>query len=658
MSRWQVPAETHLGDKAVLVPDRRFALDHGFANAVELFPRASGEVVKWHLPFEKNPAYTREIVRAKDRLAALYSERVYARKLPYRQDAMESFYHCLGYAITFLLGDRLFRLNALAGTLSPDEVAIAEAGYIHDPRTSANDFYFRKMEANPFFNQWVVCALLPGYERVPVPVTQADIAGTDTVYSSKLSRLRENLAEKWSDPRALAGDSWRYLRSKVADGALQERLGFAISRHGRDIPCEYGAKQIQNLRKKSNSFFWPSGRLCALETSLLQGDERNFSDTFSRREFADLGAEVAEIFRGMLTGAGEQVHLPDESLHAIAPLLSQLLPTVVVEEVEVHASRFIEEMSRYRGGYYFCGATYSGFDSAFRTFAARQLGKKILSTQHSGWGGYLADGALVSELLIAGCDEYVTFGWTNEDPNVSSWLHKPVVLPSPFLSELRRRSGERGRERAPDATPALRRILLSTGFLYRFPGVYNSFLRVDTAGRWTKIIGEVVRNLAAANISVTVMMYSEENAILHRESLDGWLAMDPARITEYPDHDDRVRQMLQEPGFPDRFDAVVWDMPAGGFSEAVHCGVPTFSLWNEDLIRGLDFAQPFIADLLETGIFFPNGERLARTMESFYSVPNWYRSVAVQRPLAAFNDNFLLTDLNWEKPWAKFIDSL
>src|SRR5438105_13837321 len=105
--------------KKILVPDRRFAADHQLANTIELFPRPDGELPKWHLPFENTSAYTREIVRAKDRLAALFAESVYSTRLPYRTEAMESFYHCLGYAITFLLGDRLLRVNRILGEI-PD----------------------------------------------------------------------------------------------------------------------------------------------------------------------------------------------------------------------------------------------------------------------------------------------------------------------------------------------------------------------------------------------------------------------------------------------------------------------------------------------------------------------------------------------------------
>lgn len=625
--------------RRLLVPDQRFAVDHGLADVIELFPRPSGVPPKWHLSFEKNPSYTREIVCAKDRLAALFSDKVYSRTLPYRKEAMESFFLSLGYAMTFVIGDRLLRVNALFGEVSPADVVLPDVPYRHDPKATSNDFVYQKAQDNPYFNQWIVNALLPRLERMPLRPVPGSLPERALGETNPMRKIQRKL-------------------NATLHGAFRRRIVFELAKHGRDLPCEYDALQIQNLLKRSTSFFWPRGRLCPIQTTLLRGDEKLFSPSVTRHDFARLREEVAEIFRDLLMNSGETIHLPEESFLAIAALISELLPSVVVEEVRAHADRFLQEMSQFRGDYYFCGATYSGYDTAFHTFAAKELGKKILSTQHSGWGGYLADGALISELLIAGCNDYVTFGWTNKDPNVSNWIDRPVVLPSPFLSELERKSSGARRRRSKTELPERRNVLLSTGFVYRFPSVYNSFLRVDTVSRWAEIIGDVLRKLARADVNVTLIMYHETIAKLHRPILEGWLAIDPARIVEYPDHNVRVRHMMESGRFAEKFDAVIWDLPAGGFSEAIYCDIPTFSLWNTRLIRSLPFADPFISDLLKAGVFFSTGDEIAETMQKFYTVPGWYHSEPVQEPIRAFARNFLLADRNWQEPWAAFLKSI
>lgn len=644
--------------RRLLVVDRQFATDHQLPDTVELFPRPDNSPSKWSLPFENNSVYTREIVQAKDRLAALFSERIYARNFAYRREAMDSFYNCLGYVITFLIGDRLLRLNRLFGEISPADVLLPQVQYRHDPTTSANDFFYKKVEGNPYFNQWVVNTLLPHLEQVPLPMVKQNLLGQESVYIGKLQRIKEQVRTKWLRPTELLRDSWRYLARKAIDGTLQDKLAFELTKHGRDLPCEHEALQIQNLRRKSLSFFWPIGRLSPIRATLPKGNENLFSPTFRRSDFAGLDREVAQIFNELLVKTGESIHLPHRSFLAIAPLISELLPSVVVEEVEVHASRFLEEMSRFRGDCFICGSTYGGYDAAFHTFAAKELGKKVVSIQHSGWGGYLADGALISEILIAGCDNYVTFGWTNKDPNLSTWIDRPVVLPSPMLSEFQRRSALAGRKESRTKLPARKSILLSTAFVYRFPSVYNSFLRVDTLGQWAAIIEDVLQKLARHDLKITLIMYNSTVASLHRPILDRWLAIDQAKIREHPDHDVRVRRMMESGEFQNEFDAVIWDLPAGGFSEALYCGIPTFSLWDTRLIKALDFAKPFIADLQNAGILFSNGDDIAKTMTQFYTVPGWYDAEAVQKPLAAFADNFLLADSSWHKPWAEFLRSI
>ena len=67
---------------------------------------------------------------------------------------------------------------------------------------------------------------------------------------------------------------------------------------------------------------------------------------------------------------------------------------------------------------------------------------------------------------------------------------------------------------------------------------------------------------------------------------------------------------MQQPTFDKDYDAIIWDLPAGGFSESIASGKKTFSLFNRNLIKNLPEAEVLIDDLHNVGILFNDGKEL------------------------------------------------
>jgi hypothetical protein len=280
--------------------------------------------------------------------------------------------------------------------------------------------------------------------------------------------------------------------------------------------------------------------------------------------------------------------------------------------------------------------------------AARHLEKKIVSSQHSAWGGYLAGGALVTELLIKGCDEYITFGWTKNEPGMSTWRSRPVPQPSPLLSEMVIKNA--GKVGTPNKNH--RTVLLCAGFIYRFPMIYNSALRVDAIHKWVENIENVISDMAKKEIRVCVKMYDGRVASLFEPILQRWLKAGGDFAYEYPDHTHRVRAILNSGKFYEKFDAVVWDIPTGGITEAFACNVRTFSMLSPETAFVMNEAKATLVPLLDSGIIFERSSKLIEGLENMYARPDWYHE---QKPnIERFRHSFVRTDKDWPEIWRSF----
>ncbi len=647
------------GRQMTLVIDQPFAKDLGLVHSLALMPGYDYQPA-WRLPFENNSIYTREIINAQVRLGKLFGEKIYATKLPYKAEALEALFYNFGIIITFVIGDRLLRLNRLAGQVPVADIVLPEVDFQFDTQCSMSDFSYNYAELDPVFNQWILNTLLPECKRTPVTTPKDASALRREGYRdpNKLRRFYKRVRAKIDNHELSAQKVGRYLlrRPGMAYDFLKtdlvEELFLTAASPGRDIPCDGRGFIAKLLQKKSSAFLWPQGRLSPVAPS-LKPVPSDHVPKIERQSIREITNEIAAIFKELILRSGDPINLPPSSFNAIATLVEAMMPDVSIEWADFYCEEFVREFSRYKAKTFFCCNPYGGHIEGLRTFACRQLGIDVISTQHSAWGGYLADGALVSERLTFGCDDYITFGWSNKDENLSSWRRSAVSLPIPILSEYRRKKGK-----AVEQLPLKNRVLLCTGFIYRFPTIYNSFLRPDTISRWVEVIEDVIRKVTAADISITLMMYDSYVARVYRPAMDRWLKAGGNKITEFENHDFRARNLLLSERFDNEFDAIIWDMPAGGFSEALCLGKRTFSLWNKDLIKGLPEAKPCIDGLLKSGIWFPDGQELTKSLVKIRDQPAWYTTPEVQEPLKVFSDQFVNTAPDWDQSWLEFFKRL
>ena len=275
--------------------------------------------------------------------------------------------------------------------------------------------------------------------------------------------------------------------------------------------------------------------------------------------------------------------------------------------------------------------------------------------QHSAWGGYLANGSLVSELLIAGCDDYISFGWHKKaNDGTSSWKSDIITIPSPVLSNIKKR---KKRLASTLNEPPNKHILLCLGFLYRFPSIYNSFLRWDIVNEWSSLINDIIEKLSKSQVKTTFIMYNDYVAETLQEFVEQWLQTGGDNIIEYSNHNSDVRDILSKNNFNDQYDAVIWDLPTGGFTESLANGLTTFALWNDGIIKSLPEGDPFINDLLKGGIFFKDGNALINSLKQLYGDPEWYQSDITQEPIHAFTNRFALHYPEWKIKWKELFNS-
>jgi len=155
-------------------------------------------------------------------------------------------------------------------------------------------------------------------------------------------------------------------------------------------------------------------------------------------------------------------------------------------------------------------------------------------------------------------------------------------------------------------------------------------------------------------IHVDIIMYSNVMAENMKNSLNYWLQFGGGFVKAYPDHDMSVRVFLGSPEFEINYDAVIWDLPAGGFSEAIACGRRSFSMWNDKILKSLPEGDEVIGQLLNSGILFRNGEELRETLRSLYQDKNWFENKQNTESINKFMESFMLLNPDWDKEWSTF----
>jgi hypothetical protein len=645
--------------KKTLVIDSKFKDRHKIENSISLLPGHNYQPA-WTLNFENHSAYNKAIIKAREQLANLFSKEIFSPKLGYEFESCRALFLNFGGLITFVIGDRLLRINKLLATYSIDNLLVPTVIYEHDCNISYNNFFYNVVEQDPNFNQWIINELLPSISRNKIIITKDKDSGLFISEKNNKKISIFNMLARFIRKNILATDInliKRIKNVKETIRSISERklknLIIGLTRNKgsiiMDTPFQSLTSQLPII-----SFYWPFGPLSFLSTK-IPNRTNNDIGKINRKMFAKYQDNIATIFKNMLNECKEEIRVPDESLLNIVHIISDLLPASTTEFAEINCDFILNNLKPNTNKTYFCNGTYHSDVSTLTIFACRELKIKIVAAQHSAWGGYLANGPLVSELLIKGCDDYISFGW-HEKPNdgTSSWKNDIIPMPSPVLSQIKLK--KKKQDLSINQHPK-RHVFLCLGFLYRFPSIYNSFLRWDTVNEWSSIINDMIEKLSRSQVKITFIMYNDYVAETLQEFVGQWLQTGGDNIIEYSNHNSDVRGILSKDDFKDQYDAVIWDLPAGGFTESLANGLTTFSLWNDGIIKSLPEGDPFINDLLKSGVFFKDGNALLNSLERLYRDPEWYQSDSTQVPIYAFTNRFALHYSDWKIKWKKLFNS-
>ncbi len=653
--------------KKKLVIDQQFGKDAGLDNFISLLP-AYGNQPYWHLPFEKHTDYNREVISAKYQLAELFSKKIYSPKLGYNVESCKSLFLNCGGLITFVIADRILRINRLLAEYSPEELQLPQVDFKHNVEVSYEYMFYNEVESDPFFNQWLINELLPSVKRITIQKEESNFTFVKikrhdigirrkSLIDRAFSWLKKNLLNEEIPLKNKINKiirPWKIIyHILISDpDSVIKKILIKIAYKKGNIAWDNIGPVASTLSQKIY-FFWPWGKLAPFPYSFPSVPNQS-TNIICREDFRDLSTDVATIFMKMIEAVEEEIRLPFESFNNIGKIISELIPACTTEFSEFYCKWILDEFSRYKNKSFFCGGTYYGHVGAMRLFACRELDIKVIATQHSAWGGYLANGPLISEVLISGCDDYISFGWTGTpDDGSSTWRNRVISMPSPLISEMQKNA-----KKSDLVQPLKKHVLFCPGFLYRFPSIYNSFLRWDIVNEWAAVIEDVIQKVCASGVKISLKMYDQIMAENQRAIVGKWLKAGGSNIIEHTNHNASVRGMLLTSEFEKEYDAVIWDIPTGGFTEAIACGRKTFALWNENLIRPLPEGKPFIKDLLKNGVFFSDGDSLTKSLNSFYQTAGWFETDPVKSSIDSFMNRFLKTDENWETHWKKLFDEM
>ncbi len=624
-----------------LVVDNDFAKSNGIDSYISLFP-SIGYEPKWSLPFKEHTRQHKSIVSLKNKLSEHFAKNVYSPSLGYSAFACEKLFLNYGSLIIFVLSDRLLRLNKLAGLKDLNQLKLPEVQFEFNPEWTFGHFYYKKVEKDPLYNQWIVNSILRELETMDVLKNEAIVTEEYGIFYSTRQGILKRIT------RNIRNGTLLIKLNKLVTNLYPAVILF-LSRIFNRIPIDAKNVTFISLSKKLHRFFWPFGPLAPLESIAFKVYPPKLNTKIKREDFLEHRDFVADAFKDFLMNTQGGINLPDSSFFTLIELITEQLPTFTTEQSEVYCEKYLNEFKQYKGSFFLADGVGGNTLKSLRLFACRELSIPVVATQHSGWGGYLANGALVNEMLIDGADHYITFGWDNKTEGESMWIDSAIKLPSPLLSQLKSIECNRFRETQNN------RLLFSLGFIYRFPAFHNSFLRLDTVNDYLRLIESTFYDLSKSGWNISVSFYNNEVANFFRERTSLWVISEDLKVTILDDHDIRLRDYMQNKEFDSLYDAVIWDIPAGGFSESIALGKKSFALLNEELIHITSEATPFIKELLNCGIFFKNGTDITKSLDHLRERKGWYLEGNRQRAINDFFDQFLQSDPEWKDKWLKFL---
>ena len=649
-----------------LVVDEPLAKSLQLKNYVTLFPNHR-QNCDWLIPKDQYSTVTTEIISASKKIGEILVPGFYAGKLPYKQQSLECLYNGFGGLLCFFIADRLLRVNKLMQASGESQFSLPAVKFNYDNTWSQPHLFYNVIEQNPDFNQWALNEIFHDWPQVENQTSLQNKNNDPLFFETFLPKEEGRKVKKdlfsrikgkiWNDEasglqkftvflffQTLVNISWSKILKKL------RVLRYWISSFGHDVAWD-GIGPVPDPQYDHWGFFWPSGRLCFVGQDLVKQEALPGDSTLNREDFLKFADQLAAIFATLIETVDGKCLIEKKYLKNVARLFKTMAPRCLVEDAGKYAPIFLNQLKPFSNRSYFCGGTFAGYSSSFRMFASRELDIEITSTQHSAWGGYFANGPLVTEFLIKGSDNYVTFGWDQKPLDGSSWRHHPILLNAPLTSEMY------NRKKITSQQAPRKRVLLCPGFIYRFPSIYNSALRVDNVKPWSDTLKEVVTQLCQNGLHVDILMYNNVMAGNMNDCLQDWLQGNQL-AHEFPDHDVKVRYILNSSEFQEKYDAVIWDLLAGGFVESVATGIPTFALWSDQIHSATKEGQPFIEALKKEGVLFSSGQELVSSgLHRLYKNPDHFKYENNQA-LQAFFNSFVKINPDWISEWKNFFQTL
>jgi len=619
-----------------LVVSEEYNKYYDIKNPVILMPSVS-YLPPWAIQFREAHEFTKQNTILTDKLTNYFVSQKIFGDLKYSDKAV---YQAIRPAVAFInyaLTDRLLRIIRLL-ELSTDEVILPEVNF-NPAKTKLNEFCAFARDSWEF-NQYIVNSLMDGclnvsnYKRVYAGrVEDYKYYNQNFGFETSIKTVKNPFIKRLYNAVTKPKETAVYLEDNM-------RRRWPVRNPVLTHELVYNEKEFLDA-----GFFAPFGNFKSIKHFVIPVSDGS-TDKTKRSELGFLTqntlTEYYKEFMGHFTDVGKT----DEKIFGnISKLFFNIVPVSFLEHLETNCDFVYDKFCKFNGKHYFSGI-FSGDEGAFCGFAAVEKGLTVWGIQHSAWGGYLADGAIIAEDVIGGCDYYITSGWSNEEPHLPTWRKGVVPMSSPHYSSLKFKKGS---FKNPSNKP-VKKILLCLGEIYMFQLVYDSFLKPDTLLYWSKVIEDIIQNMAKNKITVVLKMYSPLVARRIATAVEAWKKAGGEFLIISENYEKGSAQKLF-----DEVDAVIWDIPSGGFIECYALNKPAFVLWDEKLIASQPAAKQIIGELIRIGVFCENGEKIAKSCTAMYNSPQIYYNSEQKKTIDSFMEQFVKTNEKWPKEWANFI---
>lgn len=626
------------------------------------------EQPKWSIDFDWSYKFTRLNTELINKLTdLLLSKKTMMPETGYSDSAMRKVFRPQVALITYVLTDRLLRLARFFEEYPADAVCLPKMPNFLAP--AARNELLALSRDSWEFNQFILKMFLPQIEEIEIPGKTTEIIQPNIRTWDEYSGFHQDLLTKGAFGRflklirkhnILGQTLQRFLENLTVSskknlrnpaGFIRELLSkirFAIRRifslSGNIAVSSLGYNDKILFEEK---FFAPKGRFSYLKRNFPSADFIPANKPLRKTLAQSLSKEIEAYFREFVSNFVNTPERIDFIFSNIANLFFQIFPKSSLEMLKKNCDLAFKRLRKFQNSHYISYDTAGEDAAVFYNFAATANGCKVWGIQHSAWGGYLANGPLIAEFSISGCDNYITSGWENEEKHLPVWENKAIPLPSPHYSEMKKNVqilGPRQKDNAKN------KILLCIGEVYFFPTFYSSSLRLDNLKDWAVMLSDVISCLAKENITILLKLYSKISTEVIWPAIKIWQKAGGDYLTISSNYEKgSARNMFGE------VNAVIWDVAGGGFVESVLHQKPAFVIWNDKLGKCQPEAEETIQGLISAGIFNQDAKSLAKNCKNLLNSENWWQEEQRQKALNNFMQRYIKTDENWRHIWGEFI---